>query len=491
MELNHERCYSVIKSRDERFDGRFFTAVLTTGIYCRPVCPATTPRPENVRFFATAAAAAEAGFRPCLRCRPESAPGSPEWDGASALVSRAMRLIGEEVMNEGGVDAVAAHLHVSARQLRRLFAQHVGVPPIAVLQTRRIHFAKKLLDETGLSMTDIAFAAGFGSIRRFNDAIYQTYGRSPTELRRQNSPEDTENSHLQLKLAYRPPFDWHSLIQFFQARATPGVEEVKNDSYQRTVRFGAIAGTIQVHHHPAKQQLWLQVPVHLSRHVQTIVQRVRRLFDLQADPLQIAAHLRQFPLLAPAITANPGLRLPGSWAGFELSVRAILGQQVSVPAATTLCGRLVKRAGTPLTVVYPRSTLTHLYPTPDQLVAADLSDLGITQQRIIAIQTMAQAVVDGHLSFTTATSLDDIVAQLMAFPGVGSWTAQYIAMRAFGEPDAFPASDLILRRMAAPPGETLTAAQCRRIAEPWRPWRAYAAVMLWRQATTTQLEKTT
>jgi len=481
MILNHDICYSVIKSRDERFDGRFFTGVLTTGIYCRPVCPATTPRAENVQFYKSAAEAAEAGFRPCLRCRPESSPGSPEWHGGSATVSRAVRLINEGVMDEDGLESVASHLHLGTRQLRRLFVKHLGVSPIAVVQTRRLHFAKKLIDETNLPMSDIAFSAGYQSIRRFNDAFQKTYNRTPTELRRKNVDEKTAVSHLKLKLAYRPPFNWDALVQFLQMRAIPGVESVEPARYARTVVFGNLNGIIEVAPMQNKNYLQLSVPSHLARHLQTITEKVRRLFDLQADPIQIQNHLSQDELLAPVLAQHPGLRLPGCWDGFEISVRAILGQQVSVKGATTISGRLVERLGSRITAISNDSALSHIFPTPEQIVAGDLSKLGMTHKRAEAIRTLAQAVLDKRVTFSTPTSLEEAIDTLIQLPGIGDWTAQYIAMRALSEPDAFPAGDLILRRAAAPPDNTFTEKQLRERAESWRPWRAYAAVYLWKR----------
>ncbi len=490
MELNHQQCYAAIQSRDERFDGRFFTGVKTTGIYCRPICPASTPRPENVTFYTTAAAAATAGFRPCLRCRPESSPGTPEWQGSSALVSRAIRLISDGVLDEGGVESLAAHLHLGSRQLRRLFHQHLGVSPITVAQTRRLHFAKKLIDETNLPMTEIAFAAGYSSIRRYNDAFQQVYGRTPTELRRhdiqapplENTPTKTA---VTLKLAYRPPFNWQAMLNFLLVRATPGVETIAENTYFRTIAYEKESGIISVTPIPNKNYLRLAVPLNLSRFLFPIAERIRRLFDLQADPVQICNHLCQDPLLA--ATEKTEFRLPGTWDGFEIAVRAILGQQVTVQAATTLIGRLVQRCGSTLPESAQSQTtsqLTHLFPTPEQVATADLTGLGTTNQRLAAIKTLATAVLNGNLSFNTPTTLEEAIDTLIALPGIGSWTAHYIAMRGLSEPDAFPAGDLILRRAAAPsPDQPLTETQLRKTAEAWRPWRAYAAILLWQKAT--------
>lgn len=485
MELNHEQCYAAIQSRDERFDGRFFTGVKTTGIYCRPVCPASTPRPENVTFFTTAAAAAAAGFRPCLRCRPESSPGTPEWRGGSAVVSRALRLISDGVMDDGGIEAVAGRLHIGSRQLRRLFNQHLGVSPITVGQTRRLHFAKKLIDETTLPMTEIAFTAGYSSIRRYNDAIQKVYGRPPTELRRQTEEYPTPNkAPISLKLAYRPPFNWQGMLNFLAARATPGVEWIDEDSYFRTISLGKESGIISVRPIPDRNYLHLSVPLNLSRFLFPVAERIRRLFDLQADAVQICNHLCQDPLLGAAEMTE--FRLPGAWNGFEIAIRAILGQQVTVPAATTLMGRLVERCGSPLPEPEQSqmpAQLTHLFPNPEQIAAADLTGLGTTNQRLAAIQALATAVLEGELSLTTPTTLEEAIESLTALPGIGSWTAHYIAMRGLSEPDAFPAGDLILRRAAAPsPDKPLTEAQLLKTAEAWRPWRAYAAILLWQKA---------
>jgi AraC family transcriptional regulator of adaptative response / DNA-3-methyladenine glycosylase II len=483
MELDFQRCYTATRSRDPRFDGRFFIAVLTTGIYCRPICPATMPRPENIRFFVSAAAAGEAGFRPCLRCRPEASPGTPDWQGPSSTVSRALRLITEGVLDEAGVDELARRLNIGPRQLRRLFVSHLGAPPIAVAQTRRIHFAKKLIDETRLPMAEVAFCAGFSSLRRFNAAIRSAYGQSPTGLRRTRKQVSAAagETGLQLKLAYRPPLDWPSLIQFLQARAIPGVESVRADRYRRTIRLGQTTGILEVQPVAGAPYLLLQAPPGLSRSLMPIAERVRKLFDLRADPLEISGHLARDKRLADPVRGYPGLRLPGAWDGFEMAVRAIVGQQVSLKAANTLTGRLVRAYGEPLRTA-AEAELAYVFPGPERLADADLSDIGLMPRRAEAIRALARAVRDGALTFGTAVGLEEAIERLTALPGVGTWTAHYIAMRALGEPDAFPAGDLVLRRAAAEnKGERLAEAQLWRRAEPWRPWRAYAAMYLWRQ----------
>lgn len=482
MELDFQLCYAATKSRDARFDGRFFIAVATTGIYCRPICPAIMPRPENVRFFVSAAAAAEAGFRPCLRCRPEASPGTPDWQGPSSVVSRALRLISEGVLNEAGVSELACRLNIGPRHLRRLFVEYLGAPPLAVAQTRRIHFAKKLIDETSLPMSEVAFCAGFSSIRRFNAAIRSTYGQPPTKLRRSKKQMALapNEANLQLKLAYRPPFEWQSLIQFLQARAIPGVEAIGAGRYCRTVDIDGTAGIVEVRPVEGAQHLLLQAPPELSRGLMQISERVRSLFDLRADPMEIAGHLSQDKQMAELVQKYPGLRIPGAWDGFEIAVRAILGQQISVKAANTLAGRLVKAYGRPIQTV-DGDEPAYLFPCPNRLAEADFSNIGLMPQRAKAIRELARAVSDGHLTFETVVGLEEAIARLTALPGVGTWTAHYIAMRALGEPDAFPTGDLALRRAAAQTkGELLTEAQLRQRAEPWRPWRAYAAMYLWR-----------
>lgn len=483
MELDFQQCYTAGKSRDPRFDGRFFIAVLTTGIYCRPICPANMPRPENIRFFVSAAAAGEAGFRPCLRCRPEASPGTPDWQGPSSTVSRALRLISEGVLDEAGVDELARRLNIGPRHLRRLFVSHLGAPPIAVAQTRRIHFAKKLIDETMLPMAEVAFCAGFSSLRRFNAAIRSAYDQSPTALRRTKKqvPVTTGEAHLQLKLTYRPPFDWQSLIQFLQARAIPGVESVKIDRYRRTVQIGQATGILEVQPVAGAPHLLLRVPPGLSRSLLPIAERVRSLFDLRADPMEISGHLAQDKRLADLVRSYPGLRLPGAWDGFEMAVRTILGQQVSLKAANALAGRLVKAYGEPIQPAV-EAELAYLFPCPERLADANLADIGLMPRRAEAIRALAGAVRDGHLAFGTAIGLEEAIERLTVLPGVGTSTAYYIAMRALGEPDAFPAGDLGLRRAAAEnKGELLAEAQLWRRAEPWRPWRAYAAMVLWQQ----------
>ena len=479
MKLDPEICYLALQSRDARFDGRFFTAVVTTGVYCRPVCPAPRPRRENVRFFPCAAAAEAAGFRPCMRCRPEASPGTPAWLGTSSTVSRAMRMISEGVLDEIGIDDLATRLGMGARHLRRLFEQHLGATPIAVAQSRRVHLAKKLIDETALPISEIAFSAGFASIRRFNDSFGKIYGRPPSDFRRnqKHTPPD-QNSAIQIRLAFRPPYDWHSLIRFLGPRAIPGIEFIQDDCYRRFVAFDECAGMIEVRLAANSNHLLLTVPLELSKGLAQIVERVRTMFDLRADPQTIDAHLRRDPLLAALVKAHPGLRVPGAWDGFELAARAILGQQVSVKAATTLMGRLVKRYGEEMEGAGGEGR--YKFPIAERLSRARSNDLGMPSQRAASIRKLAHAVHRGHLKLSAFMNLEEAIQKLTAIPGIGKWTAHYIAMRALGEPDAFPSTDLGLRhalegKLATPFSEEKLLA----VAERWRPWRAYAVMHLW------------
>ncbi|HEV8267457.1 MAG TPA: AlkA N-terminal domain-containing protein, partial [Thermoanaerobaculia bacterium] len=348
--MNRDACLRAFVSRDRRFAGRFYVGVKTTGIYCRPGCPARLPRPSNVHFFPCAAAAEDAGFRACLRCRPETAPGTPAWLGTSAVVSRALKQIEEGEADGLSMQALAERFGVGARHLRRLFAEHVGASPAAVSRTRRLHFARRLLDETSLPMTQVALGAGFSSIRRFNEAILASFGRPPRDLRRLGRGARGNAGALTLKLPYRAPFEFDSLLSFFAARALPGVESVDGGAYRRTIAFdgGRAAGWIGVAPTPGDSSLSLTVHLAESKHLLEVAERTSRLFDLAADPREVNAALRRDPLLSPLVAARPGLRVPGAWDPFELAVRAVLGQQISVAAARTLAGRLVARYGRPL-----------------------------------------------------------------------------------------------------------------------------------------------
>ena len=466
-------------SRDARFDGRFFVGVRTTGIYCRPICPANAPKSQNVRFFRTAAAASEAGFRPCLRCRPECAPGTPAWAGTSTTVQRGLRLISEGALDDGNVEHLADRLGVTSRHLRRLFNKHLGASPLAVAHTQRVHFAKRLLDQTSLSMRDIAVAAGFGSTRRFNDTFRKTYGRPPRELRRRRDATVSDGT-LVVRLAYREPFDWRRLLDFFATRATPGVEVVTGDSYLRSVSVGAERGLVEGRDGDGSLQLGFHGIGTAS--LIKVVQRVRGLFDLDASVSDVESVLKVDPALRALLREHRGVRVPGAWDGFELTVRAVLGQQVSVKAATTLAGRVAERYGEPLDMTASGIDRApdRLFPGPERLLRARLEHLGIIGSRARTIRALARAVIDGRLSFDAAQHPDDFRHALLAIRGIGDWTAEYVSMRALKYPDAFPATDLgLLRACDADGRERLKPGELRERAEAWRPWRAYAAILLW------------
>ena len=464
-------------SRDPRFDGKFFIGVISTGIYCRPVCPAApSAKRRHTRYFATAAAAHEAGFRPCLRCRPEAAPGTPAWIGTSAVVRRALRLIQDGALDGQTVAQFAVRLGIGPRHLDRLFARHVGASPLAVAQTRRLHFAKRLLDESDLPMTEIALAAGFGSLRRFNDAFRDAYELSPRTLRKQrgNGPPCGATGEVRLALSYRPPYDWNHLREFLGARAIPGVETVDAQSYSRLIRTGDAHAEIRVGPLSERNALELRVRGAPAGSLFQIATAARRVFDLSADPDRIAAVLGADRLLRPLLTRRPGLRIPGAWDPFECAVRAVLGQQVTVAGARTLAARLVQRIGRPATAT---GGLTHLFPTPQALAAADLHGLGLTGARIRALNALATGLLDGRIAFDRPAA--EVIRSLRELPGFGEWTAQYIALRALAEPDALPGADLVLRRMAGERQEPLSTHEMERRAERWRPWRGYAVLHLW------------
>ena len=473
MTLDWQVCSRARLSRDPRFDGKFFIGVLSTKIYCRSVCPVPTVQEKNVRYFPTAAAAAEAGFRPCLRCRPECSPGTPAWFGTSNTVSRALRLIAESGLHDGGMEGLAARLGVGARHLRRLFVRHLGARPIAVVQTRRLHFAKKLIDETQLQMNDVALASGFGCVRRFNAAIQKTYQRTPTQIRRlaRQKTSQPENHYL-FQLRFRPPYQWKYMLAFLSARATPGVEAVDLRGYRRSISWNGCPGHIEVSLDEGQDALAVRVQIADPRSLFPIIERIRSMFDLNADWAAIAQGLGTDPELDARIRVEPGLRVPGCWNGFELTVRAILGQQISVKGATTLAGRIAKSFGQPFS---GPSELTHIFPTPEVLADANLTSVGLTEKRAQTIRALARAVCDGKIRFEGINHSDAFLARLVEIPGIGSWTAQYVAMRALGEPDAFPAGDLGLLRVLG----LRTARELEKRAEVWRPWRSYAAMYLW------------
>src|SRR5262245_29914295 len=486
LDLDPAACYRALKTRDARFDGRLFVGITSTGIYCRPICPARSAKFENCRFFASAAAAQEAGFRPCLRCRPETAPELGSWRGTSNTVSRGMALIAEGALDGEGasVDALAERLGVGARQLRRLFHQHLGASPITVAQTRRVLFAKQLIHDTRLPMAEIAMAAGFGSIRRFNETFQELFRRPPSALRRKAVLALPEGSvgeiGVTVRLSYRPPYDWDAMLAFLKARAIDGVECISGDAYCRTVQQEGETGTVEVIHLPHRDCLSAAIRFPSVRALPNIVARIRRVFDLGADVAAIGAHLAQDPLLAPLIAERPGLRAPGGWDGFELAVRAVLGQQVTVEAARRLAGKLVQICGTRLRAEQRSNPALRIaFPTAAQVAKADLSALGMPAARKDALVALAEAALQDTALFQPQGTVEETVKRLCAIRGVGEWTAHYIALRAVRETDAFPASDIGLLRGAARNGTRPSPAELEGRAEPWRPWRAYAAQHLW------------
>jgi AraC family transcriptional regulator of adaptative response / DNA-3-methyladenine glycosylase II len=482
MDLEHDACYRALKTRDVRFDGRLFVAVKTTGIYCRPVCPARFPLSKNVIFFPTAAAAQENGFRPCLRCRPETAPDLARWRGTSNSVSRALTLIEMGALDSGDLDQLADRLGMGERQLRRLFQTHLGASPVSVALTRRVLLAKQLIHETSLPLTEVAFASGFGSIRRFNEVFKQLYKRSPRALRRSlvANADLRSGNEVTVLLRYKPPYDWHSMIAFLAVRAIPGIEIVTDHTYYRSVEVAGKRGVVRVRP-TASNALEATVSFPKLTALPAIIARLRRVFDLAADLETINRDLSEDPLLAALIKKRPGLRVPGAWDGFELAVRAVLGQRITITAAVKLAEKLVVRCGQRLA---PSETafagLTHVFPRPEHLAAADLSGLGLPGGPANTVSAIASAVATDPDMFGVSRSLEDAIGQLKKLPGIGERTAQYIAMRALQEPDAFPAADIALLSALANGNRTKpTPRAVLARAAAWRPWRAYAAQHLW------------
>ena len=481
MDLDDDACYRAFSMRDARLDGKIFVGVRSTGIYCRPICPARTPLRKNVTFHPSAAAAQEAGFRPCLRCRPETSPDLGSWRGSSNTVARALALIEDGALDGGDVEALAERLGVGGRQLRRLFKLHLGASPVAVAQTRRVLLAKQLLQDTRLPMAEVALAAGFGSVRRFNETFQQLFDRPPAALRRTGLAETGrgDGGRVVLRLAYRPPYDWDAILDFLSLRAIPGVEAVREGRYHRSLRLGAEVGVVTVGPGPGDT---LEVEARFSRLtvLPQLIARVRRVFDLGADPAAISAHLSEDPALAPLVAARPGLRAPGAWDGFELAVRAIVGQQITVVGARNLAGRLTERFGEALPPAFAGEGLTHVFPTAERLSQADPTTLSMPHARGRGLVGMAAAAAQTPDLFAPRGSLGEAVARLKALPGIGEWTAQYIALRQMREPDAFPHGDVgLMRALADAEGVRPSAAELAARAEAWRPWRAYAALHLW------------
>lgn len=474
--LDDDTAYRALTARDTRFDGVFFVAVKTTGIYCRPVCTAKTPRRGSCRFFGSAALCERAGFRPCLRCRPELAPGSAPVDSMRTVAHAAAARIEAGALSGGGSLAdLATSLGLSSRQLRRAVRKELGVSPVELAQTSRLLLAKRLTAETNLPMVQVALAAGFESVRRFNASFRSHYRLTPSTLRRSSSPAVSADS-LRLVLAYRPPFDWAALLRFLAARATPGVECVTCVAYQRTVRCGAHQGWLAVSPVAGRHLLSVDLSTSLAPALPMILTRLRNLFDLDARPDIVAGHLALNPLLAPSVERHAGLRVPGAFDSFELGMRAVLGQQVSVRGASTLAGRFAQRFGE--AIEPPLGCLNRLTPTAETLAAprsATLAALGVPRARAESLRNLARAVARGEIDLEPGVDPTAVVAQLVELPGIGPWTAEYIAMRGLHWPDAFPAGDLGLVKASGLKSVRALA----KAAERWRPWRAYAAMHLW------------
>ncbi len=488
--LDHERCYRAVASRDARFDGSFYTAVRTTGIYCRPSCPAITPKRGNVTFFRTAAAAQRDGFRACRRCLPDAVPGSPDWNVRGDVVARAMRLVADGAVERTGVAGVAAALGYSERHLNRLVTEELGAGLLAIARTQRAHTARILLETTGLPASEVAWAAGFGSIRSFNETIAAVYGEAPTALRSRRTrggpgtdrrpsaarpPSGVAHAPIRVRLATRQPFDAGALLTFLGHRSVAGLEEWDGRTYRRTLDLPHGHATVACHVTPGG--LLAEFRLADLRDLAPGVARVRRLFDLDADPVAVADLLGADAWLGPLVAARPGLRVPGSVDAHEIVVRAIVGQQVSVAGAATVVGRLVAAHGEPLEL--PDPVLTHVFPTVDRLAGADPAGLSMPRARGVALVGVCRALAEGDLILDQGIDRSAIDAELRARPGIGPWTAAYIRMRGLGDPDVMLAADLGVRHAVAALGGDDHAREIERAAHAWRPWRSYAVAHLW------------
>jgi AraC family transcriptional regulator, regulatory protein of adaptative response / DNA-3-methyladenine glycosylase II len=476
--VNEATYHRALSARDRRFDGVFFVGVTTTGVYCRPVCPARTPRQDRCRYFARAAEAEREGFRACFRCRPELAPGQAAVDSVSRLVRAAVAKIEAGYLNDRSISELAASLGVSDRHLRRALERELGVTPVELVQTKRLALAKQLLHDTALPLTSVAFAAGFGSVRRFNALFAERFRCSPRALRRKGAPAAGGEGGLELRLDYRPPFDIEGVFDFLRPRVIPGVELIDGSTYLRSAVVDGVAGWVSVTPDEKRPSLRANVSLSLAPKLMQVAARLRSLFDLDARPDVVAADLARDEALRPLVKARPGLRVPGAFDGFELAVRGVLGQQVTVAGATTLCKRLVGRFGEPVTFEAPEG-VGRIFPGAGRLAACDVGEVraavGLPEARARTIVTLARAVADERVDLSRGADPERAVAALLELPGIGPWTAQYLAMRALGWPDAFPAEDLVLSKALG----GATAAAARKRAEAWRPWRAYAVMHLW------------
>lgn len=473
-----------VQEKDSRFDGWFFTGVSSTGIYCRPSCPARTPKPANMRFYATAAAAQAAGFRACKRCRPSAAPGSPEWDLRADAVGRAMRLIADGVVDREGVAGLASRLSYSSRHLQRMLVQATGAGPLAIARAARAQNARVLLETTGLAVTEIAFAAGFSSVRQFNATMREVFGASPRDLRRMPQPA-VATGGVELRLPARVPFDFDALREFFAHRAAAGVEATPDGGFVRSLLLPGASGT--VHLSAADSGVLARFDLADPRDLGAAIERVRRLLDLDADPAASDAVLADDPLLRASVDLRPGVRVPGAVCADELALRAVLGQQVSVRGATTMAARLTELCGEPLE--RPAGSVTHCFPVAAAIAELDPEKLPMPRARALALVGLAAALATGEIRLDGGDDRLRVRAKLLALPGIGDWTAEYIAMRALRDPDAFVAGDLGVRRGLEALGADGSRASAEQRAERWRPYRAYAVQHLWAIAGDNQQKK--
>jgi AraC family transcriptional regulator, regulatory protein of adaptative response / DNA-3-methyladenine glycosylase II len=468
VELDEQTCEQARLNRDARFDGRVFIAITSTGIYCRPICPSPHAKRMHVRFFPSAAAASAAGFRPCLRCRPEVAPGTPAWNGTSTTVCRGLRLIAQGALDEAGVETLAARLGVSSRHLSRLFLRHLGALPTTVAQTRRLHFAKQLISDTNLSMAQVALAAGFRSIRRFNDVFREFYGRPPSELRRLGARAGVAEGEYVFRLAFRPPYDWDALLRFLGPRSVPGVEHVRDGVYRRTLAIQAQHGLLEVRPAPAEHALRVHIRFPKPEYLLQIVARVRVMFDLGADPEVIGRTLGADPMLAPLLERHPGLRLPGAWDSFEPVVHAVLRQRLSLEETQHVQSQLAEECGQP---IFALGTADLCRTFPSALVVADNRLEFLPRSTADLVRCAARAVA----AVRSNAPADDLILKLRAIEGVGDAAIEYVAMRALNDSDALP-GDLVELRGAC--GDVLGPRELSQRTAAWKPWRAYAAMLL-------------
>ena len=487
MHLDLESCYRAVKSRDRRFDGVFYTAVRTTGIYCRPSCPARTPAFHNITFHPTAAAAQAAGYRACKRCLPDATPGSPDWDVAADVAGRAMRLIADGVVDRDGVDGLAHRIGYTTRHLSRILTQELGAGPLALARAKRAQTARVLLETSDLGAADVAFASGFSSVRQFNETIREVYDATPTRLRGGRGA-GAKGGTLQLRLAVRTPFAGRPLLAFLATRAVPGVEMVTDTTYARTLRLPHGTGTVELEltDHPDESgTAFVPATFRLTdlRDLASAVERARRLLDADCDPVAISDAFAGDPILGPRVREIPGLRVPGHVDGDELAVRAVLGQQVTVAAARTAAGRLTEQYGERL--AEPQGELTHVFPTAARLAELDADDLPMPRSRGRALIALCRALADGELRLDRGADRDDVRRDLLEIPGVGPWTADYIALRALGHPDVFLPTDIGIRDALRLLGRD--PADADDLADRWRPWRSYAQLHLWQTLSSTPL----